>query len=311
MTNLNLLILVTEDDSSGLSHFFQDLANLSEITKYDNINCHILYYSLKNHGNYYFNINKSRGHHMQVVPKLNMDPKEYMDLACQFLTDYYDPHSINAFVFSSHCWNFFIRPFRKNIDSLPMVQHMEKQKMKFKFILFDCCNTSCIETIFMWKSVTDYIIGCQSSCPSIGFLTQDLSKLLHSNDSWETILKKITVAFLKRNDEHTIKRDLYETDCVLLTTKYADEIPKLFNNQVFYRDQNARTQPTPKERTIFDLVTLLESQTEVTHCKEIVKWVKKTVLSYKQSKLMQTKPWAHKLHGISIILNREKVVKKF
>ncbi len=307
---INLLLLVTEDDSNGLSHFFQDLSNLNEITKYDNINCHILYYSLKNHGNYYFNINKL-GHRMQVVPKLNGDPKEYIDLTCQFLDDYYDSHSMNAFVFSSHCWNFFIRPFRKNIDSSPMVQHMEKQKMKFKFILFDCCNTSCIETLYLYRNVTDYLIGCQSSCPSIGFLTQDLSKLLHSSQNWDKILKKITHAFIKRNDEHTIKRDLYETDCVVLTTKYANLIPSLFNNQVFYRNQNARTQPTPNERTIFDLVTLLKSQSQIRNSQEILKWVKKTVLSYKQSKLMKTKPWAHKLHGISIILNRDKVLKKF
>jgi hypothetical protein len=306
---LNILILVTEDDSSGQSHFFQDLANLSEITKYNNINCHILYYSLKNHGNYYFNISQF-GHKMQTVDKLNMDPMEYMDLACQFLDDYYDPHAINAFVFSSHCWNFFIRPFRKNIDSLPMVQHMEKQQMKFKFVLFDCCNTSCIETIFIWKSVTDYIIGCQSTCPPIGFLTQDLSKLLHSSYSWETILKKITLAFLKRSNEHTIKEEQYETDCVVLTTRYANEIPKLFNGQVFYRDQNARTQLTFTERTIFDLVTLVKSQ-NVPHSKDILKWVKKTVISYKQSKLLQKAKHSHKLHGISIILNRERVVKKF
>jgi len=309
---LNLIILVTEDDRSGQSHFFLDLANLNNIPNYPNINCHIRYYSLKNHGNYHFHFHKD-GHKMEPIPPLkNMDDVEYLKLACDFLDECYIENETNAFIFSSHCWNFSWRPHRRNINSFPVVQHMEKQQMKFKFILFDCCNTSCIETLYMYRNVTDYLIGCQSACPAIGFLTQDLAHVLSKKESWISILKKVTNAFLKRNNEHKVKKDLYETDCTILTTKYADQIPNLFNGVTFFRDQKARTQPTPQERTIFDLVTLLKTQDQIDKDKkqDIMKWVKKTILSYKQSNLMKTKSWAHKLHGISIILNREKVVKK-
>ena len=312
---LNLMILVTEDDrQSGQSHFFLDLSNLSNMPNFPNINCHIMYYSLKNHGNYYFHF-KDNQHEMKPIPPLNMDPAEYLQLARKFLDEFYIENEINAFIFSSHCWNYNLRPFRKNINSLPLVEHMENQKMKFKFILFDCCNTSCIETLYMYRNVTDFLIGCQSACPAIGFLTEEMAHALsqHNVRSWISILKKVTNAFLKRNNEHKVRKDLYETDCVILTTKHANQIPDLFNGLTFYRDQKARTQPTPQERTIFDVVTLLKTQDQIPASTKhkILMWIKKTVLSYKQSNLMKTKSWAHNLHGLSIILNREKVVKNF
>jgi hypothetical protein len=253
---------------------------------------------------------------MEPVPALNGDPAAYLEMACEFLDQFYDAKATNAFIFSSHCWQFFIRPWRKNIDASPLVQHLEQKCMHFKFILFDCCNTSCVETIHLYRNVTDYLVGCQSACPGIGFLTKEFSEVLsqHSaSKSWPSILKNLTAAFLKRNDGSVLKRDEYETDCVVLDTQYANEIPQLFDSVVFYRDQNARTQPTYAERTIFDVVTLVSSQEQIPakRKKDIIRWVRRTVLSYKQSKLMKTKTWAHKLHGISLILNREKVTKHF
>ena len=312
---LNLMILVTEDDKSGSSHFFLDLANLNTISSYKNINCHILYYSLKNHGNYYFHVSNGK-HEMKPLSPLEINPTKYIDMACEFLLNFYDPNATNAFLFSSHCWTFHIRPFRRNISGFPLVTFMEKEKMKFKFILFDCCNTSCVETLYMYRNVTDYLVGCQSAAPSIGFLSRHLPKILslHGyNKSWPFILKKIANAFLERNNTHDVKRDLYQTDCVVLSTKYASQIPEIFNDVTFYRDHRARTQPTPQERTIFDLVTLLKYQDQMPSSKksEIWKWVKRTILQYKQSDLMKSQSWAHNLHGLSLILNRTRAVKHF
>ena len=305
---LNLIVVVVEDDRQGVANFFLDLPHMVQMSNHARLRCHLLYHSLHNHGDYTFLIEHGSVNVRPVGP-LNMNPEYFLHSVARFLKTSYDAKATNAFVFSGHCSHVFVRPFRRNLHPWMLVNLMEQQRMRFKFILMDCCNTACVETVYLYRNVTDFLVGCQSQAPMIGFLGPDFARILASRSPWPEKLRQLCDAFLARVNSH---KSLHYTDCAVITTKYAQEIPELFSH-AFYRNQRARTTPSKEERTVFDIVALMRWQKHLSadQRQKMAEWVHRSVLYYQQCNQLRRKAWAHKLHGISVVLNRDKEVKHF
>lgn len=299
----NLIYIVYEDDRDLRSSFSWDLTNLSGFTKYKDICVTIIFHSKKIHGDFEYHIKDG---HINMIPIAKIkDSDTFIQDMIRNTKKYFKPNYKNGIFFSSHCYKKYIRPFSKNESFAEWVKMLKDNHMQFEFILFDCCYMMSLDCMIQFYKVTKYMIGCETASPYLSFNSAPVPDIFNKwKHNTALLLSHLVDAYISRNNETPFRRIKYFTDGVVLDLKYLPHLMYAIQQVTFVRNSKALVEPTPQYTDLFDLWSLVDINKQLnTKQKQYIKTIlNKIIIKYKQSVLLENKYWAHRLHGLSIVL---------
>ena len=298
MSQWNVIIFVYERDCDHRSIFAMDFANLIKFTKCANISVSIEYHSVKVHGNHAIYIREGKMT-VEALRPITKGPK-IVDAMTQQCRRHYDRAKHNVFIHSGHCYTKYLYSRGKRILLDSWADALERDKIRFDAVCFDCCYTSHADMLMMLCRIANYYIGTQSAGPDLGFLTSDLPRLICRADPDrvpDTLLRPWVHSFIRRNNRPIPGMAHYTSGVAVDLKQFCALEPDL--KRVHFKPgtgEHARVEPDHEDyRRLKDLIAMLQHVRRA----DLADKVRETVLINVHSRLMHKQKFAKHLHGIS------------
>lgn len=283
----NIMMFIFEDNNKLFSPFFQDLNNI--LKQNNNIPINIMYYSSHFFGSQFIHISKDR-YTSQKIKDIQGKYKFVKPKIEQLYKKCYVKGKKNIFYYGGHETTIFKdEKYGLNTNIFEKLDDLE-------LMIFDSCYSSYSNLLSTIIGKTNYVLACETSCPYVGFLSDEFINILNSGASDVNKYKKIIDQFVKRSSSsNEIDKKLnYRTDGALIDMhKYIDVFEYIERTELV-KSKKCRVEELP-DYHYYDLQCLAND-------KEFDKLIKKCVVYHKMNALAKEffKKHNKHLHGIII-----------
>ena len=234
MSSLNIMIFVLEDNENLFSPFMHDLPNL--LNKSNNIPINIMYYSRHLFGSQIISISKDT-YVSKKVPNIKDEYKTIKSKIEELYNSCYVKGKQNILYFGGHSLSIFKDNRRLHTNIFENISGLE-------LLIFDSCYTSYTTLLSTVINKTKYVLGCETSSPYVGYLSEQFLQILNTKLTNKTKYKKIIDAYIERNNntDDVDKKLNYRTDGTLIDmTRYVD-LYEYIKDQEFIKDKKCKVE---------------------------------------------------------------------
>lgn len=189
---------IFEDDET-CSALWQDLRYvIRESIEYPQIQIKIHYHSKKAYGSYLIFIANGMYQMTPLEKEIRPNHKNHINDVKKLLSSFSPSHR-NIFILSGHM-NIFFKTHKWN--STDVFKEID-QRFTFDLIVMDSCTSSYWPWLLICQNRCDYLLGCESTSPYLGFIGKNFLHIL-MNDFYkkkiENAAKKWIDLFITRNE---------------------------------------------------------------------------------------------------------------
>lgn len=195
---------IFEDDKT-CSALWQDLRYvIRDTATYSNLTITIHYHSKKAYGSYHIDISNGsctiKPLEAQGLNRRYPVHSEVEKDLIKLLTNY-SPSDRNLLVLSGHMNIYFKTDKWLSTD---VFKNMSRD-VYFDLMVIDSCTSSYWPWLLACQTKCDYLLGCESTSPYLGFIGKDfftiLMKEFYGSTSKKTVAKHFIDSFIKRNEK--------------------------------------------------------------------------------------------------------------
>lgn len=274
---LSIYWQIFEDDQT-CSALWQDLHHLiPDTAKYPHVHIRIHYHSKNAYGSYVMHVQKGKCEMEPMeAPELQMKKPDHAHVVrdLQQLVKTYSTSHQNVLILSGHITIYFKTDKWLSTD----VMNQLPKNVHFDLIVMDSCTSSYWPWLQACTSRCDYLLGCESTSPYLGFVSPVFldvlvhqfyggSKKKNGGRRVTAAAKRWIDAYIQRNEKELSPYDIGRCDASMIDMKrfqtFVDVYGMACDDIIRYaRDRPQHFQKAKIEFNswypLYDLVTLLE-----------------------------------------------------